>query len=143
MIISIILWNTSDITNIISSLNCVLNIPITTSSMSPLPLNFNLDDPISGNVLNLKKFKYSAIYIQSAMPQIIKDLKRLSHLSSEQIKITASQLSTGSNLDKKILNISFESHNGQNKILHDDFKIMIYKLIKRHDNNRKKINKPT
>ena len=72
------------------------------------------------------------------MPQIIKDLKRLSHLSSEQIKITASQLSTGSNLDKKILNISFESHNGQNKILHNDFKNRIDKLIIRHDNNRKK-----
>ena len=84
------MWVTSDI----------LNIPISTSSMSQLLLNFNLDDTISGNVLNLKKFKSSGIYIQSAMPQIIKILNRLSHLSSEKIKITASQLSTGLNLDK-------------------------------------------
>ena len=73
IIIPILLWVTSDI----------LNIPISTSSMSQLLLNFNLDDTISGKVLNLKIFKSSAIYIQSAMPQIIKNLNRLSLLSSE------------------------------------------------------------
>ena len=116
--------------------NCMVTGPILILSLHLK--NNNLIQILSENVLNLKSVESSAINFWSAMPQIVKSLSRLSHLPIENIDIAASQLSNDLNLDRKLLDNSYDLHNNKNHIPQDDFKIRIDKLIIGLNNYSKK-----